>query len=83
MPITSSAQKALRVSQRKQAVNTRVKSQMKTAVKRFSKEQTAQVLREAFRAIDRAVKNNLLHKNTAARRKSSLARQLKQTSSAQ
>lgn len=79
MPITSSAKKAMRVSLRKQVINTRTKSQMKTATKRFSKENTAELLREAYSAIDRAVKNNLLHRNTAARRKSGLARQLKQT----
>lgn len=81
MPITSSAKKALRVSKRKQVVNTRVRSQMKTAVKRFTLEKTADNLGNAFSAIDKAVKNNLLHRNTAARRKSSLNKELKNTAS--
>jgi small subunit ribosomal protein S20 len=34
------------------------------------------VVREAIRAIDRAVTKGIMHRNTAARRKSSLARKL-------
>ncbi len=77
MPILSSAKKALRVSVRKQAVNTKVRSQMKNAVKKFMSQPTAEGLQAAYSRLDRAVKNNLMHKNTAARRKSLLARTLK------
>jgi small subunit ribosomal protein S20 len=34
------------------------------------------VVREAIRAIDRAVTKGIIHRNTAARRKSALARKL-------
>lgn len=78
MPILSSAKKALRVSLRKQDINTRARSQMKTAIKGFMTAPSATALQEAFSQIDRAVKGNLLHRNTAARRKSLLARTLKQ-----
>jgi small subunit ribosomal protein S20 len=37
---------------------------------------SAAVVREAIRAIDRAVTKGIMHRNTAARRKSSLARKL-------
>lgn len=77
MPITKSAQKALRNSLHKQENNTRVKSQMKTAVKTFTEGPTAEKLKEAYSRIDRAVKNNLLHRNKAARQKSQLAGKLK------
>lgn len=78
MPILPSAKKALRVSIRKQDINTRARSQMKSAVKSFLTDPSATALQQAFSHIDRAVKGNLLHRNTAARRKSLLARTLKQ-----
>lgn len=74
MPVTKSAKKALRVSLRKQVVNQVVRSQMKTAVDTFRQQPSANALTEAFSRIDRAVKNHLLHRNTAARRKSALSR---------
>lgn len=76
MPITKSAQKALRVSLRRRDVNIRVRSQMKTAIDAFLAKSTAENLRRAFQAVDIAVKKQLLHRNTAARRKSLLARKL-------
>lgn len=76
MPITKSAKKALRVSARKQVVNIRSRSQMKTAVDSFRKTPTVESLSSAFSRIDRAVKRNLMHRNTAARRKSLLSKLL-------
>lgn len=77
MPITSSAKKALRVSERKQSVNGRTRSRMKTAVKTLTDSPTLESLTEAYRRIDRAVKAKLLHRNTAARKKSNLAKRVK------
>lgn len=74
MPITSSAKKALRGSLRKQVVNNRVRSRMKTSIDAFRAQPEASALSKAFSSIDRAVKVNILHRNTAARRKSLLAR---------
>jgi small subunit ribosomal protein S20 len=37
---------------------------------------SAAVVREAIRALDRAVTKGIIHRNTAARRKSALARKL-------
>lgn len=76
MPITSSAKKALRRSDRQRATNVQVRSRMKTAMDAFTQSPSAQTLSEAFSRIDRAVKNNLLHRNTAARRKARLNRVL-------
>lgn len=76
MPITSSAKKALRVSERKNEFNVRARSRMKTAIKSFLTEPTADKLHEAYSRIDRAVKQHLMHRNTAARRKSVLSRKL-------
>ncbi len=80
MPITTSAKKALRGSLRKQVVNNRVRSRMKTAIDAFRAKPEAGALSQAFSSIDRAVKTNLLHRNTAARRKSLLSRLFAQVS---
>jgi small subunit ribosomal protein S20 len=76
MPVTQSAKKALRVSLRKQTINVRVKSQMKSAIDAFKKTPSVATLSAAFSRIDRAAKQKLLHRNTAARRKAVLSRQL-------
>ena len=76
MPITSSAKKALRVSVRKNEFNVRARSRMKSAIKTFITEPSAEKLQEAYSRIDRAVKQHLMHRNTAARRKSVLSRRL-------
>lgn len=77
MPILKSAKKAMRVSHRRQQENILTGSRMRTAVKAIIAAPTQETLSEAFRRIDRAVKNNLLHKNTAARRKSALSKLVK------
>ena len=74
MPILKNAKKALRSSVRKAVVNSRVKSQMKTALDSVKKSKTAETLAGAYSAIDKAVKGKLLHKNTAARLKSQVGR---------
>jgi small subunit ribosomal protein S20 len=76
MPITTSAKKALRVSERKQTVNRKIKKQLKKALDEFEKRQTPESLRVAVSEIDKAVKKNLIHKNKAARMKSRLSKML-------
>lgn len=77
MPILKNAQKALRVSKRKTVVNQVTKSKMKTVLDSFKKNPNKENLSNAFSAVDRAVKNNLLHKNKAARVKSQLTKLVK------
>jgi len=74
MPILKNAKKALRVSKRKNIVNRKVKSQVKTAIDQATKEPSQENLSKASSKIDRAVKKNLIHKNKAARVKSRLAK---------
>lgn len=76
MPITKSAKKALRASKHKAVFNTNMRSGMKTAIKKFMGKPEESLLSKAFSTLDRAVKNNLLHRNTAARRKSRLSKLL-------
>lgn len=75
MPILKNAKKALRVSERKRATNQRIKSRVKSATDKVKKgEGKAEALPEAFSAIDKAVKKNLIHSNKASRLKSKLSK---------
>jgi len=74
MPILKSAKKALKVSKRKNIINRKLKSQVKTAIDQVKKDPNQKNLSLASSKIDRAVKKNLLHKNKAARVKSKLAK---------
>ncbi|MFA6814336.1 MAG: 30S ribosomal protein S20 [Candidatus Pacebacteria bacterium] len=74
MPILKSAKKALRISKKKNIVNRKIKSQVKTATDQVKKEPKQKNLSLASSKIDRAVKKNLIHKNKAARIKSRLAK---------
>ena len=78
MPITRSAKKALRVSKRKKVFNLRRKDAMNKAVKSVKK--TKEGLTAAYKAIDKAMKKGVIKKNTAARKKSRLAKMLKKAS---
>jgi small subunit ribosomal protein S20 len=74
MPILKNAKKALRSSARKAVVNNRIRSRMKTAVGKMKTAAGKDSLTEAFSAVDKAVKRNLIHKNKAARLKSQLSK---------
>ncbi len=81
MPNTKSANKAMRQSRRRNVINTRTKSKFKVAVKETrtliaagEAKDAVESLKKAMSALDKAVKKNVLHKNTASRRKSRLAK---------
>ena len=81
MPITRSAKKALRVSDKKNAINERTKKLLKENVKSIEKLVVANNFKEAnaklsvaYSAIDKAAKNGVIKKNTASRKKSRLSR---------
>ena len=85
MPGNKSAQKAARVSERKRIRNRSVKSAIKTKITKSEKliagnelEPAQAVVSETISDLDRAVKKGIIHKNTAARRKSRLTRKLNQ-----
>lgn len=48
--------------------------EVKKAIASWEKKWVTKLVQEAYSAIDKAQKRNLLHKNTAARRKSQIAR---------
>lgn len=81
MPITKSAIKRVRQQKKRQARNILVKKAVRTKIKVLVKNIETKKIAEAKRAlieaiseIDRAVKKGVLHKNTAARRKSQLSK---------
>ena len=80
MPNIKSAEKRVKVIATKNAQNRMAKTALKTELKRFSAacaaspENAETALRAAYKKVDQAVAAGLLHKNTAARRKSSIAR---------
>jgi small subunit ribosomal protein S20 len=84
MPITRNAKKALRVADRKRAINDRTKKTLKEGVKGIQKlitlkkwDEARTSLSAAYSAIDKAAKKGVIKKNTASRKKASLARMAK------
>jgi small subunit ribosomal protein S20 len=80
MPITQSAKKALRQSERRRERNAKIKKAIKAAVKevrRLAKakraEDAAKLLPRAYQALDKAAKKGVIKKNTAGRLKSRLS----------
>ncbi len=83
MPIIKSAKKALRGSRRKRVFNLRRKETMRRVTKEVEKliQEGKQAdanskLALAYKAIDKAAKRGVIKKNTAARKKSRIARAL-------
>lgn len=83
MPNTKSAQKAMRVSQRRRVINLATIGKYKDAVKTVrqavagkKKDEAQTVLAGAYKQLDKAVKKRMIKKNKAARLKSRLARSL-------
>lgn len=81
MPITKSAKKALRQSIRKKAQNTLQKTnirdlakKLKTLIKNKKNDEAKASLILNMKALDKAVKNNVMKLNTASRKKSALAK---------
>lgn len=80
MPITKSAEKALRASKRKRVNNLRRKDTMNETIKKVKKfvadkntKDVVSLLALAYKAIDKAAKTNLIKKNNASRKKSRLS----------
>ena len=72
MPIIKSAKKAARQAKARTEHNAEIKKAIKTAVKNFKKNPDAKKLALAQSELDKAVKKDLIKKNTAARRKAQL-----------
>ncbi|MFZ5590573.1 MAG: 30S ribosomal protein S20 [Bacillota bacterium] len=81
MPNVKSAAKRVKVIKKRTLRNASLRSALRTYIRRFeeamagaNREEAQIKLRRALRAIDKAVTKGILHKNTAARKKSRLTR---------
>jgi len=81
MPNIKSAEKRVRQNIKRESRNRRIKSMLKTSIRRFEEtltggdhEDAKTKLNVAVRQIDKATAKGILHKNTAARKKSRLSR---------
>ncbi len=74
MPITKGAIRKLRADKRRGGANLRVRTLLSEAVRRMRKKPTAGNLTKVFKAIDKAAKRGIVHRNKAARIKSRLSR---------
>ncbi len=80
MPNIKSAKKRVKVIEKKTLINQMHKTALKTAIKKFEvaveKNDTANVkalFNDAVKKLDQGVKQGIVHKNKAARKKSQLA----------
>jgi len=84
VPQRRCAIKELRKNRKNHLHNLDIKTDLKKTIKSFrtsvsaqKKDEAAEQLKDVYKKIDKATKRNLLHKNTAARRKSSYSKLLK------
>jgi small subunit ribosomal protein S20 len=84
LPHHKSAEKRIRQDKKRRARNRAVKSEVKLAVKKVTAASTAddgaKVLPGVSSVIDKAAKKGVLHRRTAARKKSRLAKRVKSLS---
>lgn len=74
MPVTKSAIKTLRKEKRKEKINNNLRENLREGLRKAKKIKSAEQIRKAISFVDKAVKKNLIHKNKAARIKSSLSK---------
>lgn len=81
MPITKSAIKRAKQAEVRRDRRRPFKTYMKTMIRKISeavksgkKDEAQKLLPEVYKAIDTATKKHLLHKNTASRKKSQIAK---------
>jgi len=74
MPVTKSAKKALRQSERKAESNRPVKSRARTLLKKAQQDPSPENLSNAFSSLDKAAKKHIFHPGKVSRLKSRLAK---------
>jgi small subunit ribosomal protein S20 len=83
LPITKSAQKRVRVDERKRLINQPIRSQCKTSITKAEKlifsgkmDEARAAVAEAISTLDKAAEKGVIHSNNAARRKSRLMKKM-------
>jgi small subunit ribosomal protein S20 len=82
MPVTKTAKRALRGSSAKQKINKLIVGRLEIALRQAKKSKSSKDVGSAVSLADRAVKKRVIHKNKAARIKSSLSKLLSSKNSA-
>ena len=77
VPNIQSAIKRVKVSEKKNLRNRMIKSGVKTAVRKFNEQETAEQYAATTSAIDKAVAKGIIHKNAANRKKARLVKMVK------
>ncbi|MBI2195812.1 MAG: 30S ribosomal protein S20 [Candidatus Levybacteria bacterium] len=76
MPVIKSAKKKLRQDKKRQAENKTIRELLRKVIKEARKNASEKKLREVFSVVDKAAKKNIIHKNKAARIKSSFSKKV-------
>ena len=83
MPITKSAKKAIRQSERRKTANLVYKNKMKDLIKKIRNlvlekktEEARKILPQAYKILDKSAKEGIIKKNTASRKKSRITKLL-------
>lgn len=74
MPVLKHAKKKLRQDKKRTYANKRLRETYRKFIKVAKVSKTKDSVSKAFQAIDKAAKNNIMHKNKAARMKSALSK---------
>lgn len=81
MPVTKSAKKALRQNIKRRLRNLTYKKKIKTLLKQIREfvrekkiKEARELLPQAYKALDKAAKENVIKKNTASRKKSRITK---------
>ncbi|MEG6614851.1 30S ribosomal protein S20 [Peptococcaceae bacterium 1198_IL3148] len=87
MPNIKSAAKRVRITHKRTLRNASLKSALRTTIRRFEEalasadlDNAKVALQKATKALDKAVTKGILHKNTAARKKSRLTKRFNKAS---
>lgn len=78
MPNIKSVKKRVEISAKRTVANSACKGAMKTAIKKITKTTDANELNDTVKKIDKALKKGIIKKNTAARKKSRIAKMVNQ-----
>lgn len=74
MPVLKHAKKKLRQDVKREQENKRIKTMFKKLLKQAKAQPNAENFSKAYSALDKAAKEHVIHKNKAARLKSSIAK---------
>ena len=76
MPVLKHAKKKMRQDKKRALQNKRIRSTFRELLKKAKVRPTTETVGQAFSSLDRAAKQHIIHKNKAARLKSSLSKLL-------